>query len=226
MPKRIALDTGVSRELCYTQPDWVRVFAEMSANDWSFHLTDIAVAELIAAFVRGAISPEQWNNCIKRLKTFLSGWLPCLPGKRQLFQLCGFEDCEDPNKERDTAEFRDAYSDAIWRNLQQLGLPDSKRSEVIFEADGKKFRSPINSGLASNELNAERAKWISEMSRDPKQDFDFHSEITAIKADFDTWATTEGLPLSVRGDILAHAQAEWEMRIASGYSPKIGRAHV
>ena len=25
--------------------------------------------------------------------------------------------------------------------------------------------------------------------------------------------------MSIRGDILAHAQAEWEMRLASGYSP-------
>ena len=105
MTKRITLDTGVPRELCYTQPDWVSVFAEMSDEGWTFHLTDIAVAELIAAFERKSFSQKQWNNCIRQLRSFLSKWLPCLPGKRQLFHLCQFEDIDDPNKEKDSEEF-------------------------------------------------------------------------------------------------------------------------
>jgi len=103
--------------------------------------------------------------------------------------------------------------------MLQLGLPTEERSVVIFEADGQKYRNSVKYGAAAKELNAERVKWVSEMSREPKYDVDFPAEVEAIKRDFDTWSTTEGFPLSLRGEILAHVQVEWEMRIASGYSP-------
>jgi len=192
----------------------------MKRDRWSFHLTDICVAELIAAFERGSISADQWNLCIERVGTFLSDWMPCLPGKRQLLHLCEFEDFDDPDKKQDTVEFREAYSGAGWHMLRQFAHPDDEKEEIIIEADGERYKCPVNSGAAELELKAERSKWVNEMDREPKTDFDYESEVAAIKADFDTWAATNSLPLSVRGDILAHAKAEWEKRIASGYSPR------
>jgi hypothetical protein len=219
MPKRITLDTGVARECCYEDPQWLETFVSMKLEGWSFHLTDICVAELIAAFERGSISDDQWNLCMERVGTFLSDWMPCLPGKRQLFHLCEFEDLDDPNKDKDSVEFQEASSGAVWQVLRQFARPDAAKEMVFFEADGKRFKCPLISGAAEKELNTERSKWLEEMGREPKTNFNDESEVAAIKVNFDTWAASSKLPLSIRGDILAHAQIEWGKRIADGYSP-------
>ena len=220
MPKRIAIDTGVARELCYAEPSWIGAFVAMREDGWSFHLTDIAIAELIAARERSAISEDQWADCVARLDRLLSDYFPCLPGKRELFHLCGYIDLEDPDTERLSDEFMLEYSRAIWKTIRQ---PLTYSEEVVFAVGGDRFRCPIKLGEAALALDEERGKWIAEMSRDPDPAFDFQTAVEDAKVGFDSWATTDGYPMSVRGEILAYANAEFERRLSSGYNPASNR---
>ena len=102
MAKQIVLDTGVARTLCFEEPEWVASFVKMKDKGWTFHLSDVAVAELIAAVERDSITNAQWNNLICRLRKFISNWLSCLPGKKQLFHYFGFTDKELTNEEKDS----------------------------------------------------------------------------------------------------------------------------
>lgn len=221
--KRIALDTGVARELCYEEPAWFQIFVQMASDGWSFHLTDISVGEIIAARERNSIKETEWTTGVSRLSELLIGEFPCLPGKRDLFHLCGFRDEEDPNTEILLEESLRTYSQAAWETLKQPLQPTGTGAEVVFTVGTQKFKCPIKLGQAVQVLEDERNKWIDEMTRPPQSDFNYESKVAEIKSDFDSWAKTDGLPMSIRGDILAHVQAEWERRLASGYkasSPK------
>jgi hypothetical protein len=191
----------------------------MRQDGWTFHLSDIAIAELIAARERSALSEDQWADGIARLDKILGDFFPCLPGKRELFHLCGFTDDEDPNKEHLSDEFLLEYSRAIWETVKQPLANTTNGAEVIFSVGSEKFRCPVKLGVAAQVLDEERGKWIAEMSREPKPEFDSSAVVNATKTDFDSWASTAGRPMSLRGEILAYAHAEFERRLASGYNP-------
>lgn len=219
MPKRIVVDTGIARELCYSTPPWFSDFIAMRQDDWTFHLSDIAIAELIATRERSGLSEDQWAAGAARLDKILGDFFPCLPGKRELFHLCGFTDDEDPDDEHLSAEFLLKYSRAIWKTVKLPLATIENGAEVIFSVGPEKFRCPLKLGAAAQVLDEERGKWIAEMSRDPKSEFDYSAEVNAAKAYFDSWTSTDGQPMSVRGEILAHARAEFERRLANGYNP-------
>ncbi|MBB5350669.1 hypothetical protein HNR46_000897 [Haloferula luteola] len=221
--KRIELDTGVARQLCYSEPPWFSAFVEMAGHGWSFHLTEIAVSELIAALYRGSISEEQWKEGIMRLEVILGKIFPTLPGKRDLFHLCGLIDEEDPNKEFLSEEFLAAYSIAMWE-VMKTPLPEPNvEIRIFFRAEGKTFSAPFRPEQASIELTRERSKWIEEMTQEPITNFDYEKSVINSKRNFDSWAKTDGLPMSLKGDILAHARAEWERRLANGYNASSGK---
>jgi len=219
MPKRVAIDTGIARELSLGEPAWYSALVEMREHGWSFHLTDVSIAEIIASRERGSVTSDQWAAGSERLDSLLGEYFPCLPGKRELFHLCGFHDEEDPNEERLDEDFLSEYSKGIWETLRQpIGASESE-AEVTFSVGQQTYRCPVQPGQAATVLEQERAKWIAEMSRDPQADFDYQKAIDDYKQECDSWAKTDGVPMSIRGDILAHANAEYERRIASGYNP-------
>lgn len=220
MPKRIAIDTGIARELSLAEPPWFADLTKMRQDGWSFHLADVCVAEIIASRERESVTPGQWADGTQRLDLILGDNFPCLPGKRELFHLCGFNDKEDPNKECLDDGFLAKYSQGVWERLKKPIAERKLRAEVTFSTGGSPYRCPIRKGQAATVLEQERAKWISEMSRTPNPDFDFENAVAAYKIEFDSWAKTDGVPMSIRGDILAHARAEYERRLASGYNPE------
>ena len=167
------LDTGVARELCYSEPDWFPAFVEMKAGGWTFHLSEICVAEIIATRERGSITEDEWQQGVERIDKILGRYFPCLPGKRELFHLCGFFDAEDPNLEHLTKDFQVRYSRAIWKTLKQPLRPENHNTEIVFSVGGQKFRCPIKAGVAAKVLENERKKWIKEMKRPPKRKFNY-----------------------------------------------------
>lgn len=217
--KRIALDTGVARELCYKEPSWFSAFEEMVKDGWSFHLTDVCIGEILAARERKAITDKQWAKGVKRLERLLSEYFPCLPGKRDLFHLCGFRDDEDPDKEIHSEEYLINYSRAVWETLRKPMFAKGRSTAITFMVGGTKMVCPIQPENATQVIEEERAGWIEMMTRNPTPDFNYAKDIMEKKAHFDSWAKTDGLPMSVRGDILAHVEVEWERRLASGYNP-------
>ena len=210
MPKRVALDTGIFRELCHTEsePEWFSTFVKMAKDGWSFHLTDVCFAEIIAARERSAITDAEGKRAVVLLEQILSEYFPCLPGNRKLFHLCGFRHKDDLDYGFDE-NFEREYSIASWKGLKQL-MASGEISED---------RYSIKKGKSEEVLKEERKKWINAMTRKPEPDFDYEKCVQIIKCDFDAGSETDGLPMSVRGDIIAHAMAEWGRRIASGYNP-------
>ena len=210
MPKRVALDTGIFRELCHTEsePEWFSTFVKMAKEGWSFHLTDVCFAEIIAARERSAITDAEGKKAVVLLEQILSEYFPCLPGNRILFHLCGFRYKDDSDYDFDE-NFQRKYSIDLWKGLKQL--------MTSREISGD--RSPIKKGKSEKVLKGERAKWINAMTRKPEPDFDYEQCVQDIKCSFDQWAETDGLPMSIRGDIIAHAMAELGRRIESGYNP-------
>ena len=220
MPKRVALDTGIFRELCHTksEPEWFSTFVKMRKEGWFFHLTDVCFAEIIAARERSSITDAGGKKAVVMLEQILSEYFPRLPGNRKLFHLCGFRDRDDPVYDFDE-DFEREYSIASWRGLKQRMASGEVSEEVTFTVKGEVYKCPIKEGEAEEVLKEEREKWINAMTREPERDFDYEKCAQDIKCSFDQWAETDGLPMSVRGDIIAHACAELERRIASGYNP-------
>ena len=220
MPKRVALDTGIFRELCHTEsePEWFSTFVKMVKEEWSFHLTDVCFAEIIAARERSAITDAEGKKAVVLLEQILSEYFPRLPGNQTLFHLCGFRHKDDPDHDFDE-DFEREYSIASWKGLKQLMASGEVFEEVTFTVKGKVYKCPIKEGEAKKVLKEERKKWIDEMTRKIEPDFDYEKCAQDIKCSFDQWAKTDGLPMSVRGDIIAHAMAELGRRIESGYNP-------
>ena len=220
MPKRVALDTGIFRELCHakSEPEWFSTFVEMAKEGWSFHLTDVCFAEIIAARERSAITDVEGKKAVVMLEQILSAYFPCLPGNQKLFHLCGFRDKDCPVYDFDE-DFEREYSVATWKGLKQLMASGEISEEVTFTVKGKVYKCPLKEGEAEAVLKEEREDWINAMAHKPVPDFDYEQCVQDIKSNFDEWAQTDGLPMSLRGDIIAHVQAEWEIRIASGYNP-------
>ena len=220
MPKRVALDTGIFRELCHTEsePEWFSTFVKMAKKGWSFHLTDICFAEIIAARERSAITDGEGKKAVALLEQILSEYFPRLLGKRKLFHLCRFRDKDDPVYDFDE-DFEREYSIASWKVLKQLMASGEVFEEVTFTVKGKVYKCPIKEGEAEKVLKEEQEDWINAMTHKPAPNFNYEKYVQDIKNDFDDWAQTDGLPMSLRGDIIAHVQAEWEIRIASGYNP-------
>lgn len=222
MPKRVALDTGIFRKLCHTksEPEWFSTFVKMAKNGWSFHLTDVCFAEIIAARERSAITDAEGKRAVVLLEQILSEYFPCLPGNRTLFYLCGFRHKDDSDYDFDE-NFQREYSIALWKGLKQLMASGKISEEVTFTVKGKVYKCPLKEREAEEVLKEERAKWINAMTRKPEPDFDYEQCVQDIKCDFDKRTEIDGLPMSVRGDIIAHAMAELERWRASisGYNP-------
>ena len=220
MPKRVALDTGIFRELCHTksEPEWFSTFVKMAKEGWSFHLTAVCFAESIAARERSAITDEEGKKAVVMLEQILSEYFPRLPINRKLFHLFGFRDKGDPIYDFDE-DFEREYSIASWRGLKQRMASGEVFEEVTFTVKGEVYKCPIKEGEAEEVLKEEREKWINAMTREPERDFDYEQCVQDIKCGFDKWAETDGLPMSVRGDIIAQAWAELGRRRASGYNP-------
>lgn len=213
------MDTGVVRELCYSEPEWLAVFTNMVTGGWTFHLSDVALAEIIAARESDAISENEWQAAVERIERILNFDFPCLPSKRDLFHLCGFVDEEDLDPVPLSDEFQLEYSRARWSAIKQPIPSEGNGSKIIFSVGGNRFECAIQQGKAAEVLQDERQKWINEMTRAPQKNFAYDNAVETIKAAFDSWAKTDGVPMSIRGDILAHVQAEWEKRISGKYSP-------
>lgn len=220
MPKRVALDTGIFRELCHTksEPEWFSPFVKMAKDGWSFHLTDVCFAEIIAARERSAITDAEGKRAVVLLEQILSEYFPCLPGNRKLFHLCGIRDKGGPIYDFDE-DFEREYSVATWKWLKQRMASGKISEEVTFTVKGKVYKCPIKEREAEAVLKEEREKWINTMTHKPEPDFDCAKSVQNIKRDFDEQIETDGLPMSVRGDIIAHAWAELGRRVASGYNP-------
>ena len=219
MPKRVALDTGIFRELCHTESklEWFSTFVKMAKEGWSFHLTDVCFAEIIAAQERSAITDAEGKKAVVLLEQILSEYFPRLPGNQTLFHLCGFRYKDDLDYDFNK-DFEREYSIASWKGLKQL-IVSGAISEEVFWVNGIPYRCTINKGESEEVLKEEREKWINAMTRKPEPDFDYEKCVQVIKCDFDKWTETDGLPMSVRGDIIAHAMAELGRRIESGYNP-------
>ena len=221
MPKRVALDTGIFRELCHTksEPEWFSTFVKIAKEGWSFHLTHVCFAEIIAARERSAIDDAEGKKAVVMLEQILSEYFPRLPGNRKLFHLFGFRDKDEPIYDFDE-DFEREYSIASWKGLKQLMASREVFEEVTFTVKGKVYRCPIKEEEAERVLEEVRQEWINAMTRKPELDFDYAECVQVIKCNFDEWAETDGLPMSVRGDIIAHVWAELgRRRSASGYNP-------
>lgn len=125
MPKRVALDTGIFRELCHTEsePEWSSTFVKMAKEGWSFHLTAVCFAEIIAARERSSITDAEGKKAVVILEQILSEYFPRLPINRKLFHLCGFRDKGDPIYDFDE-DFEREYSIASSYQAQWVFLPE------------------------------------------------------------------------------------------------------
>lgn len=70
--KRIVLDTAIVRQQCYEIPSWHADFVRMKSDGWSFHISDVAFAEIVAARERGSISEQQWELGVVRVSEFIA----------------------------------------------------------------------------------------------------------------------------------------------------------
>lgn len=86
------------------------------------------------------------------------------------------------------------------------------------------YRSRFKEGRAAIELASERAKWVESLDDGlltiATQN---HALAQKIKHDFDRWAISNGPPMSVKGDILAHVQAKYRQKHLDGYSARSKR---
>jgi hypothetical protein len=87
----VVLDTGPARLLgeLDAEPPWLAVFVEMSLNGYCFSLAEIAAAELLAQYDRGALSPHKHGRMVSRLKRFISPEMPALASKKDIYGMLG-----------------------------------------------------------------------------------------------------------------------------------------
>lgn len=82
----VVLDTAPARNLAYlnTPPAWVETYEQMASDGYSFSLSEVAVAELIAQRQRGALSADDCRKICEGLERFLNPELPVLLGNYDL----------------------------------------------------------------------------------------------------------------------------------------------
>jgi hypothetical protein len=220
MPKRVVLDTGILWELCLRSPTWLETFPAMKEAGWSFHISDVAFAEIIVARSRGSITDEQWWQATRRLNTFLSDWFPCLPGKGDLFRMCGLRDRESSEPGFFDEGLENEISKTNWQTLRNPLALSTPNYEALFFWQGHVYRARLKSGAAAAQIHAERERWVAEMEEPIDETFNRDRASEEIRRDFDTWAVGEPPRMSVRGDLLSRVQAEWKARRRNGLNPR------
>lgn len=81
----VILDTSPVRNLAHSEiPDWVRTFADMAEDGYSFSLAETTAAELLMQVRSGRIPEVDFHRMIGLLKTFLNLNAPVLPGQVDL----------------------------------------------------------------------------------------------------------------------------------------------
>lgn len=219
MAKRIVLDTSVAREFCYSEPSWFKTYLKMKEEGWSFHLSEVAFAEMIAAIERNSINQDNLAQGLAGLDKILDTELPCLPTKKRLLDLCEVVDRERDSGDVRSKEFLHGHSRAAWDALKQLAISAEERKEITFEADGRTYKCPLKGGVAAELMEQERKNWIDHMSGPIQVHSDYNTEVAAEKAHCDDWARSSSPPMSVRCDIVVHAIVELTRRRKDGYSP-------
>lgn len=86
----VILDTSPVRNLAHSEiPDWVRTFADMAEDGYSFSLAETTAAELLMQVRSGRIPEVDFHRMIGLLKTFLNLNAPVLPGQVDLEVIIG-----------------------------------------------------------------------------------------------------------------------------------------
>ena len=166
----VSLDTNVVRHAYETgrEHDWVNDFAEMAKNGYHFCLTDIAAVELMNGLVSGAIPLDEWQCSVRSVQKFMSPILPVLPGKMQLFQMCGTY--RNPLREKEAGVFNDndemAYSCAIWTLLKSAVSAKylSKIKVRVGNRGSCKYICFPTPDRCDKELDVEKNKWRENMA--------------------------------------------------------------
>ena len=65
---------------------------DMVAKGWSFHISDVAIAEIVDARESGRLKESEWQTAVPKIDRLVGKFFPCLPGKKELFALCGMRD--------------------------------------------------------------------------------------------------------------------------------------
>ena len=155
----VALDTKIGWELRNTEPDWLKTFVSMSQSGYHFCISDIFIAEFLNQLEAGRLTPAEFMHAVKQMDRFISGVLPILPGKRQLYQMAGIHNLEMPPAEDPV--FTQAYSIATWNWMKSITDHASLNTNpTTFTYNGQISKHPFQPSVVNAELQLERDRWI------------------------------------------------------------------
>ena len=155
----VALDTKIGWELRNTEPAWLKTFVSMSQSGYHFCISDIFIAEFFNQLETGRLTPAEFMHAVKQMDRFISGMLPILPGKRQLYQITGIHNPEMPQAEK--PGFTQADSIAKWNWMKSItDYASLSTNPTAFTYNGQALEHTFQQGVVNAELQLERDTWI------------------------------------------------------------------
>lgn len=173
----VVLDTCAARQLVH-EPGvtWDACFKEMSADGYSFSLSELAVHELVSQVQRGSISVEDHLAMLVRLTSFLNPEAPVIPSYYDVMGMIGA-------REFDEFETRHLIGE-LWRIFRADFSCDSHASILTERVRGDEVRewayfleditrhvrcSGLDISQAAPEVAADALAVLAASSRDEKE---------------------------------------------------------
>lgn len=137
------LDTNVFRGLGYEAPDWLDTFDEMSKDNYTFSISDLAFGEFCHQLTSGQIGLHTFKQAIDLSERFISPKVPLFPSKTDIMGMIGARETKRPFDPDEVA----ATSQLAWQQLKSL-------AELNEE---KKLQS---ANFFQELINIEKEEWI------------------------------------------------------------------
>lgn len=152
----VVLDTCAVRQLVH-EPDvtWDACFKEMSADGYSFSLSELAVHELVSQVQRGSISVEDHLALMVRLNSFLNPAAPVIPSYYDVMGIIGAQEFDELETRRLIAELWGMLRADLSSESVASILTDRVRGEEV--RDWANFLSGIMEHVRCSGLDISRA---------------------------------------------------------------------
>lgn len=219
---RILLDTGVVRKVIHGDDDALNpsVLAALK-GDHPVSIADGALAELSAALLRGAVTPEAWGERISLVDELLDPDFPVAPGGKELAAFWGGRSSIGLNVDEARAYYRAAWS--YLRNVKSAA--DLTRKETFYAPSGHPYTIHLDAKHVQavlDEAGRKWSEWVADTAMlvgDLRHNGNRVTEHLLRRAAMSNLVLDMALADAIKLDLVVHVLAKRVMQAVTGRTP-------